>query len=101
MSPADAYSILETIAQTTGSEESLVLNEPSAKELKDEEEAEEIRTKRTHVNLPKLDWMMKQGLIKSGDKICVISHPEETATIVDSKHVEYRGERMAAHVFWM
>lgn len=99
MTPADAYSILETIAQITGSEESLVLNEPSAKEAKDEEEAEEIRIKRTHVNLPKLDWMISQGLLKPGDKICVISHPEETATIIDGKHVEYHGEMMSANVF--
>lgn len=99
MSPADAYSILETIAQITGSEDSLVLNEPSTKEMKDEEEAEEIRTNKSHTNLPKLDWMIKQGLIKPGDKICVISHPKETATIIDGKHVEYKGETMSANVF--
>lgn len=45
MSAADAYSILEKIAQITGSEDSLVLKEPSAKQIKDEEEAEKIRTK--------------------------------------------------------
>lgn len=99
MSAADAYSILETIAQITGSEDSLVLNEPSDKEMKDEEEAEEIRTKRTQTKLPKLDWMIEQGLIKPGDRICVISHPEETATILDEKHVEYKGETMSMNVF--
>ncbi len=99
MSPVDAYSILETIAQINGLEEHLVLVEPSAKQLKDEEEAEEIRTKRTQTKLPKLDWMIEQNLIKIGDKICVISHPNEVATIIDDNHVEYNGELMSANVF--
>lgn len=99
MSAADAYSILGTIAQINGLEDNLVLVEPSAKEVKDEEEAEEIRTKRTQTKLPKLDWMIEQGLINPGDKICVISNPEETATIIDGKHVEYNGEAMSASVF--
>lgn len=97
MSAADAYSILETIAQINGLEDHLVLVEPSAKQIKDEEEAEEIRIKRT--SLPKLDWMIEQGLVKPGDKICVISHPNEVATIVDGNNVEYRDELMTAHKF--
>lgn len=97
MSAADAYSILETIAQINGLEDHLVLVEPSAKEVKDEEEAEEIRTKRT--SLPKLDWMIEQCLVKPGDKICVISHPNEVATIIDGRHVEYNGEIMSMNVF--
>ena len=99
MSAADAYSILETIAQITGSEGNLVLVEPSAKEIKDDEEAEEIRTKRTQTKLPKLDWMIEQGLVKPGDEICVLSHPEKTAKIIDGKHVEYKGETMPMNVF--
>lgn len=99
MSAAAAYSILETIAQITGSEGNLALVEPSAKEVKDDEEAGEIRTKRTQTKLPKLDWMIEQGLVKPGDKICVISHPKEAATIIDGKHVEYKGETMSANVF--
>lgn len=97
MSAADAYSILETIAQINGLEDHLVLVEPSPKEVKDEEEAEEIRTKRT--SLPKLDWMIEKGLVKPGDKICVISYPNEVATIIDGRHVEYNGETMSMNVF--
>lgn len=99
MTPADAYSILETIAQINGLEDHLVLVEPSAKQIKDEEEAEEIRTKRTQTKLPKLDWMIEQGLVKPGDKICVISYPNEVATIIDGRHVEYNGETMSMNVF--
>ena len=99
MSAVDAYSILETIAQINGLEDHLILVEPSVKQLKDEKKAEEIRTKRTQTKLPKLDWMIKYGLIKTGDKICVISHPQETATIIDGKHVEYKGDIMSANSF--
>lgn len=97
MSAADAYSILEIIAQITGSEENLVLKEPSSKEIKNEEEAEEIRTKRN--SLPKLDWMIEKGVVDVGDIICVISHPNEVATIIDGKHVEYKGETMSMNAF--
>lgn len=43
--------------------------------------------------------MIEQGLVKPGDKIYVISHPKETATIIDGKHVEYKGEKMSMNVF--
>ncbi len=97
MSPSDAYSILETIAQINGLEDNLILVEPSTKQMKDEEEAEMIRSKRT--SLPKLDWMIEQGIINIGDEICVISHPSEVATIVDGKHVRYNDEMMSMNVF--
>lgn len=97
MSASDAYSILETIAQINGLESNLVLVEPSAKQLEDEEEAETIRAKRTA--LPKLDWMIEQGVVSVGDEICVISHPDKIATIVDGKHVKYNDEIMSLNVF--
>lgn len=43
MSPSDAYSILETIAQINGLEDNLHLVKPSEKEINDEETAEENR----------------------------------------------------------
>lgn len=97
MSAINAYSILEAIAQINGFENHLVLVEPSAKEAKDEEKAEEIRIKKTF--LPKLDWMIEQGLVKPGDKICVISHPNEVATIIDGRHVAYNDEIMSMNGF--
>lgn len=97
MSSSDAYSILETIAQINGLESNLVLVEPTAKQLEDEEKAEKIRAKRA--SLPKLDWMIEQGIVNPGDEICVISHPDEIATIVDGKHVRYKGEMMSLNVF--
>lgn len=43
MSVADAYSILETIAQINGLEENLHLVKPSEKEIEEEETEEENR----------------------------------------------------------
>lgn len=71
--------------------------EPSTKQLKDEEEAENIRAKRT--SLPKLDWRIEQGVVNPGDKICVISHSNEVATIVDGKHVRYKDELISLNAF--
>lgn len=97
MTPSDAYSILETIAQINGLEDRLVLVEPSDKQIEDEEEAEKNRVKRTV--LPKLDWLIEQGVVKVGDKIHVISNADEIATIVDGKHVDYKGELISLNAF--
>ena len=43
--------------------------------------------------------MVELDLVNIGDKICVISHPEEIATIVDGKHVEYKGETISLNAY--
>lgn len=96
ISPLDAYSILETIAQINGLEENLVLVEPSAKEIKDQVDADEIRVRS---KLPRLDWMIEQGIVNIGDEVCVISHPEKVATIFDKKHVQYNGKIMTLNAY--
>lgn len=65
--------------------------------IRSKEKAEEIRTKRA--SLPRLDWMIEQGLVNIGDRLCVISHPSEMATIIDGKNVEYNGEIMSLNAF--
>lgn len=99
MDAHDAYSILETIAEINNLKENLVLVEQSEQEIKDEEEAEEIRIKRTHTQLPKMDWLIEQGLVRIGDEIVVINHPNEIATILDDKNVEYKGNIMTFNQF--
>ena len=89
MSAHQAYSILETIAEINNLQENLVLVEPTAQDIKAEEEAEEMRTKRT---LPRMDWLIEQGVVKIGDKLHLINHPEAVVTLVDSNHVEYNGK---------
>lgn len=94
----EAYTILEDIAKINGLEENLVLVESSEEDIKEDDEVTESRlVKRT--TMPRLDWMMEQGILKPGDQICVISHPEEIATLIDGNHVEYKGEQMSALEF--
>ena len=57
MDAHDAYSILETIAEINDLKENLVLVEPSEDDIKKADEAEEIRTKRSVTQLPKMDWL--------------------------------------------
>ena len=99
MDAHDAYSILETIAEINDLKENLVLVEPSEDDIKKADEAEEIRTKRSVTQLPKMDWLIDQGIVHIGDEIYVINHPDEVATIKDSENVLYKGETMSFNQF--
>lgn len=99
MDAHDAYSILEAIADINGLSENLVLVEPTAEELAKEDEALSIRTKRSVTQLPKMDWLINQGVVNIGDEIYVINHPEEKAIIVDSENVNYKGCKMSFNQF--
>ena len=94
-----AYSILETVAELNGLRDNLVLVEPTAREIESEEKATEIRTRKSVVQLPRMDWLLEQGVIRRGDKIHVLNHPDEVATIVDDSNVEYKGETMSLNRF--
>ena len=96
MSAEDAYDILRCIAKINGLEDNLVLVEPTAKEMEDEDEA---TTKRKSTQLPKMDWLIDQGIINIGDEVYLINHPEEVATIEDSKNVRYKDQVMSFNQF--
>lgn len=95
----DAYEILLAIAKINGMEDNIVLVEPSAKDRRDEEKAEEGRTKRAYTQLPRIDWLMKKGVISVGDKVYVINHPEEIAEVKDQESVIYNGKQMSFNQF--
>lgn len=96
LSADDAYEILLGIAKINGMEDNIVLVEPTDKELEDEEQAEEGRTK---TYLPRMQWLMDQGIIKKGDKVYVINHPEKIAEVIDSDNVIYHGQEMSFNKF--
>lgn len=96
MSAEDAYDLLHCIAKINGLEDNLVLVEPTAKEMEDEDEA---TTKRKSTQLPKMDWLIEQGIINIGDKVYLINHPEEIATIEDSRNVRYKDQIMSFNQF--
>lgn len=96
MSAEDAYDILHCIAKINGLEDNLVLVEPTAKEMEDEDEA---TTKRKSTQLPKMDWLIDQGIINIGDEVYLINHPEEVAVIVDARNVRYKDQVMSFNQF--
>ena len=96
MSAEDAYDILHCIAKINGLEDNLVLIEPTTKEMEDEAEA---TTKRKSAQLPKMDWLIDQSIISIGDEVYLINHPEEIATIEDSKNVRYKDQVMSFNQF--
>lgn len=96
MSAEDAYDILHCIAEINGLEDNLVLVEPTTKEIEEEDEA---ITKRKSTQLPKMDWLIKQGIVNIGDEVYLINHPKEVAVIVDDKNVEYKDKVMSFNQF--
>ena len=59
------------------------------------EDEDEATTKRKSTQLPKMDWLIEQGIINIGDEVYLINHPEEVATVIDAKNVEYKGNNMS------
>ncbi len=96
MSAEDAYDLLRCIATINGLEDNLVLVEPTIKAQEDEDES---RTKRKSTQLPKMDWLIEQGIINIGDEVYLINHPEEIAKVVDAKNVEYKGRVLSFNQF--
>ena len=95
MAADDAYEILLGIAKINGMENNVVLVEPTEKDIKEEEEAEIGRNKRTVTQLPRMDWLIQQGIVNIGDKVYILNHPSEIAEIKDSEHVIYKNQIMS------
>ena len=95
MTAEDAYDLLRNIAKINGAEDNLVLVEPTAREVEDEDEA----TTKGKTSLPKMSWLIEQGVINIGDEVYLINHPEEIATIEDDKNVRYKDQVMSFNQF--
>ena len=46
-----------------------------------------------------MDRLLDQGIINAGNEVYLINHPEEVATVIDSKNDEYKGEKMSFNQF--
>ena len=99
LSANDAYEILLGIAKINGMESNITLVEPTSKEIKEEEEAEEGRTKRVMTQLPRMDWLIEQGIVNIGDEVYIINNPDEVAVIKNAESVEHKGEVMSFNQF--
>ena len=82
MTPEDAYSILETIAEINGLKDQLVLVKPSKEQIKDEKEAEEVRT----LNLNRHHFKeVEFSCSLTGKKYKGFANAEGTLSIIDLK----------------
>lgn len=92
MTPEDAYSILEAIAEIHGCTDKLMLAEPSTDEMQAEEIAKEIDTESTE---RATNFSFAKCNIPVGEKIEYCSNPKIIAIVVDDRNVEYNGETMS------
>lgn len=91
MSPEDAYSILEAIAEIHNRTDKLKLIKPDAAAQSDESIAEEIQTE-TRIrgaNFTFSEWEIPVGAVLEYYK-----NPDIKCTVVDDRKVEYEGEIM-------
>lgn len=92
MTPEDAYSILEAIAEIHGCVDKLKIATLSDEEKNAEQTAQEIDTESTE---RAANFSFIKCKIPIGDKIEYCENPEITATVVDDRNVEYDGEVMS------
>ena len=92
MSPEDAYSILEAIAEIHGCTDCLTLVKPSEEEVEAEETAQEITEVRNESRAP---FRFSMCNISVGETIefwkSTFENSGITCTVVDDKHVSYSG----------
>ena len=86
MSPEEAYSLLECIARISGTENRLKKMKPEGHEIQDEETAAEVakEAKRGPFNFSAVD-------IPVGSILHYINDKSVTVTVVDDRHISYKG----------
>ena len=92
MSPEDAYSILEAIAEIHNCTDKLKLIAPNAEEQQAEEIAQDIDTESTE---RASNFSFSKCQIPIGSKIEFCDNPSITAIVVGNRNVEYNGETMS------
>lgn len=92
MTPEDAYSILEAIAEIHGCGDKLQLAKLSEEERTAERTAQEIDTESSE---RAANFSFSKCQIPVGEKIEYCDDPSITATVADDRNVEYNGETMS------
>lgn len=92
MSPEDAYSLFEAIAEINGLTHRLKRIAPTQSEIKQERAAEEIREASAE---RAANFKFSMCGINPGDVIEYYNDPAITCTVVDDRRVEYNGEVMS------
>ncbi len=87
MSKEDAYSLLESIAKISGTQDRLKRLTPEGHEVLDEELATEIKE-----TVRRGPFRFSACNIPVGSEILFIEDPSIRATVVDDRHIEFKGE---------
>ena len=87
MTAEDAYSLLESIAKISGTTKNLKRLTPEGHEIVEEQIAEEVRETRR-----KGPFTFSACNIPFGATIAFINDSSITATVVDDRHIEFRGQ---------
>ena len=88
MSKEDAYRLLECVAKISGTEDGLMLAEPTQEEKDAEVLAEEIRSENKR---PPFKFSMCG--IQAGESVAFVRDENLAAVVVDDNHVEFSGEK--------
>ena len=87
MSAEDAYSLLESIAKISGTQERLKRVQPEGHEIIDEQIAEEVREE------ARLGpFRFSECHIPVGAQIVFVEDDTVQPTVIDDRHIEYNGE---------
>jgi len=92
MSPEDAYSILEAIAEIHGRIDKLLIIKPNEEDVLAEEIAREVDTESTE---RASNFSFTKCNIPAGDQIEYAYDSSLKAVVVDDRNVEYQGETMS------
>lgn len=87
MSAEDAYSLLESIAKISGTQERLKRVQPEGHEIIDEQIAEEVREE-----VRRGPFRFSECRIPFGAEIVFVDDESVRPTVVDDRHIEYNGE---------
>ena len=87
MSKEEAYSLLESIAKISGTQDRLKRLTPEGHEVLDEELATEIKE-----TVRRGPFRFSACNIPVGSEILFIEDPSIRATVVDDRHIEFKGE---------
>ncbi len=100
MSKEKAYSIFESIALISGTKDRLTLCETSINDIKQEEEAELIRIKKSKTKFPKIDWLIKNNILNINDQVCLINHLDKIGIVFNEKgDILYNNEVMSLNKY--
>ncbi len=88
MTAEEAYGLLESIAELSGTRDKLHRMKPEGHEILDEEMAAEIEEEAKERRSP---FSFTKCGIPFGAQIALAGHPEFVATVKDDRHIDYHG----------